>query len=134
MDRVINCKELNISSRDILEENSLDKLKEYHREVNFIIASVKEQIEGYKVAYINSGVSGDYSWFKRAKAKVTLYGFFTQEIQQRMSAVKKVRKIKKHNDVRNLFIDNAKEMLSSVQFEQILEKSISQAELMEVIR
>lgn len=123
----IECRELNITSYDIEKEEDINKLKYYKRHIDLISGDIKSKIQDYKVSFIETGVSGDYEWLKKAKSKCRLYGFLSQTLQARIGYVNKTQNDKVSREVERLFVDNAKEILTKDVFDLILSKSIERA-------
>ena len=120
----IECEELDISLEGINKENNIERLLYYKRSLEYILSEIASKIEDYKVAFVEHGVSGDYEWLKRAKAKRRLYGFLNESVKARAGYVNKKNKIERTVTIEKNFIDVCKKQLSEKDFDLILKEAV----------
>ena len=120
----IKCEELNISLDSIGEENDRYKLNDYKNNLQYIIGEINAQIEDYKVAFVQDGISGDYEWLKKAKHKKRLYSFLSHSIQSRISEINRSQKKIKENRIERNLIEEFKKHVSEQEFDLIVKKAV----------
>lgn len=124
----ITIKELNITTQDIEKSENLDELKMLKIKLDFLIGRFSNQLEEYKLQYIEEGVSGDYDWLRRVKCKKRLYGTVSQLLQHKIGVLGKKEKEVRRNSATEILIEKIKQNMDKDLFYKLVDEAHREAD------
>lgn len=108
-----------ISTKTIEACNDLHELMQYNIEINGSITSVQMQLDAAKGKLYSDGEYANPEWWAKKNGYRKMLGFLSQKIQHRIREVKAAKNAA--SPIGPIFMDMARKILSSDQFNEILD-------------